>query len=326
MRDKTKKHDRIKMAAKVAAILIVAIFVLSVIFKIMAYNSGSGAVSIKRSWAVPRTAGMMEKSATVSSGNAMKPAVAPGAQLAVSDSGSSTGNNIQQKVVKNGNVDMQVSSADQAAAKITQIAKDNGGDVYSSNFYQNLVNSKSGQITVRVPANNFDQAFSDIKKVGTLVVRESTSDQDVTAQYVDLQAQLKNAQAEEDAYTKLLDKAQKMEDIMSITDQLSNVRGQIEGLQGQIRYMDSQTDMATISANISEDSNVVVMDNSWRPWQVVKDSASMLIKSIQGGINFLIRLIIQVIPILLLYAIIIFILYEIGRAIYLKTKKKNGRR
>ena len=56
---------------------------------------------------------------------------------------------------------------------------------------------KSGTITIKVPVANFEKAFAQLKKVASLVVRESTSGQDVTEQYVDLQARLKNKQEEE---------------------------------------------------------------------------------------------------------------------------------
>jgi hypothetical protein len=115
-----------------------------------------------------------------------------------------------------------------------------------------------------------------------------------------------------------------MDDILSITQQLSQVRGEIESLQGRIRFMNSQTDMASISISLTEDTNVTIAD-SWRPWQVVKESINALIKNIQEGISFLIRLVIEVVPMLILYGIIIFAFYRIGRVIYGKFRKKNTR-
>jgi len=330
MKEKTKNNGLIKKAIRIGVIAIIAITALSIILGLLGNNFRPRPISLRQSFAVPQSAGLSGKSVGVTSDNAVvSPSARSGAgvmqqnsQPMATDSGN---NSVEKKVVKNGDIDMRVKSADDAAGKITQIAKDNGGDVFSSNFYQSGSNSRNGYVTVKVPANNFDQAFNDIKKVGVIVTRESTSGTDVTAQYVDLQSQLTNAQAEEQAYLKLLNQAQKMEDILSITTQLSDVRGQIETLQGQMRYMDSQTDMAAISVNLSEDTNITVMD-SWRPWQIVKESANALIKSVQAWINFLIRLIIQVIPVLILYGIIIFVFYKLGRLIYLKFKKKSVRK
>lgn len=229
---------------------------------------------------------------------------------------------IDKKIIKNGQLNLRVDSVDKAAEKITQIAKDNEGDVFSSSFSQYKANAKSGYITLKVPFKNFEKAFGEIKKSAIVVITESTSGQDVTEQYTDLQAQLKNKQAEEQSYIKLLDRAQKMEDILSITSQLSSVRGEIEVLQGRIRLMDAQTDMATINVNLSEDVSVTIVD-SWRPWQVVKESTRELVKSVQGWIDFIIRLIIKVIPVLLLYGLILYIFYRIGKALYSRYRKKD---
>jgi galactitol-specific phosphotransferase system IIB component len=242
--------------------------------------------------------------------------------MAVTDASGGAVPAVDKKIIKNGNLNLRVDSVDKAAEKITEIAKSNGGDVFSSNFNQYKTSSKSGNITLKVPFKNFEKTFGEVKKVAIVVVTESTTGQDVTEQYTDLQAQLKNKQAEEQSYVRLLDQAQKMDDIIAITRQLSVTRGEIERLQGRIRLMDAQTDMATISVSLSEDVSVTIVD-SWRPWQVVKESTRELVKSVQDWIDFIIRLIIKVIPVLLLYGLILYIFYRIGKALYRKFWKKE---
>jgi hypothetical protein len=227
-----------------------------------------------------------------------------------------------KKVIKNGNLTLKVDSADNASSKISQIAKDNGGEVFSSNFYETPKKIKNGSITVKVPVTNFEKTFSELKKVATLVVQESTSGQDVTEEYTDLQSQLKNKQAEEEQFVKILGQAQKIQDILDVTRELSRVRGEIEMLQGRIKFLNSQTDMASIFVSLSEDANITVID-SWRPWQVVKDSVNALIKKVQGFVNFVIILVITAIPLILLYALLVYVIYWIGRKIYLKIKDRQ---
>ena len=228
----------------------------------------------------------------------------------------------EKKIIKNGDLNLKVDSADKAAEKISEIAKNNKGEVFSTSFYQTSNNVKSGTITIKVPVANFEKAFAEVKDVAALVIRESISGQDVTEEYIDIQAQLKNRQAEEQSYIKILDRAQKIQDVLDVTQQLSRVRGNIEQLQGRIKYLESQTDMSTISANVTEDENITVID-SWRPWQVVKESFNSLIKVIQGLIDFIIRLVIILIPFLLIWALIIWGIYKGGKKIYLKIKNRN---
>jgi len=229
---------------------------------------------------------------------------------------------MDKKIIKNGNLSLKVDNADKASASVTKIAKDNGGEVASSNFRQSGANVKSGNITVKVPVANFEKTFSDLKKVASLVISESTSGTDVTEQYVDLQAQLKNKQTEEEAFTRIMAQAQKIDDILAVQKELSRVRGQIEQFQGRIKYLESQTDMSTITISLTEDANISIVDR-WRPWQVVKESASVLIKKVQGFVDFVIKLVILVLPVLLLYALLVLLVYKIGKKIYFKFKKKD---
>lgn len=225
-----------------------------------------------------------------------------------------------KKIIKNGSLDLKVDSADGASREISNIAKANGGEVFSSNFYQTAKKVKSGTITVKVPVANFEKTFADLKKVASLVMRESTSGNDVTEQYADLQGQLKNKQAEEQQFQNILGQAQKISDILEVTQQLSRVRGEVERLQGRIKFMDSQTDMSSIAISLSEDENITFAD-SWRPWQVVKETFNALFKDLQKFINFVIVLVIRVIPIIILYALIALVVWVIGRKIYLRVRK-----
>jgi hypothetical protein len=104
-----------------------------------------------------------------------------------------------------------------------------------------------------------------------------------------------------------------------VTQQLYRVRGEIEQLQGRMKYMESQTDMSSITVSLSEDQNITVAD-SWRPWQVIKEAFNALFKDIQGFVDFVIVLIIRVIPNIILYTLILGLLFWIGKKIYFRIK------
>jgi len=167
-----------------------------------------------------------------------------------------------------------------------------------------------------VPYNNFDAAFSEIKKVATQVVSEASNAQDITAEYIDLEARLKNTQAEEVSFVALLNRSGKIEEILAVTREVARVRGEIEQLQGQMRYLNSQTDMSTITANLTEDVEIATASQDWRPWQVIKISVKRLITSGQNFIDGLIAFLIVVLPMLIIYGLIIWLIYYVGRKIY----------
>lgn len=226
---------------------------------------------------------------------------------------------IDKKIIRTGSLDLKVGNADDASGKISQIAADNGGEVFSSNFYQSGKNVKSGTIEVKVPVDKFEKTFTEIKKIASLVVRESTSGQDVTMEYADLAIRLRNKQAEEQSFLQILNRSGKIEDVLAATREVARVRGEIESLQGQIKYMESQTDKSTIVVSLTEDTSITFTD-TWRPWQFVKETFNGLFKDLQGVVNFLIVLVIRIIPVVILYILILLGLYWAGRKIYLKIK------
>ena len=230
---------------------------------------------------------------------------------------------VEKKVIKNGSLTAKVVNIDNSVKDIEAIAKSNSGEVFSTNFYQNANKAKSGTIVVKVPVTNFEKAFAELKKVASVVVRESTSGQDVTQEYTDLQSQLKNKQAEEQAFASILSRSGQIDDVLKVTKELARVRGEIEVLQGQIKYLNSQIDMSQISLNLSEDENITVTD-TWRPGQIIKDAVNSLIQKIQKFLSFIIVLVIIIIPILALYLLLFYIFYLIGKKIYRKIRKKNN--
>lgn len=223
------------------------------------------------------------------------------------------------KIIKIGSLNLKVSSADSAAERIAQIAIDNGGEVFSSNFSQSSKNIKSGTIRIKVPVNNFEKTFAEIKTVATLVVRESTSGTDVTMEYVDLQIQIKNKQAEEQSFLAILDRAGRIEDVLAVTREVAGVRNEIESMQGQMKFLESQTDKSSIDVSLTEDENITFTD-SWRPWQTIKESFNALLRDIQSFVNFVIALVFRIIPIIILYVLIFGLIYWLGKKIYFKIK------
>ncbi len=228
---------------------------------------------------------------------------------------------VDKKIIKTGSLDLKVEKADSAAEAITNLAKRNKGEVSNSYFSQSSRGIKSGYIVIRVPFQNFETVFNEIKKVGTEVQSEASNAQDITEEYIDLEARLKNKRAEEQSYVALLSRSGKIEEVLAVTEEIARVRGEIEQLDGQMRYLNSQTDMSTITVNLSEDVEITPVSQDWRPWQVIKTSVKQLIVSSQNFIDGLIRFIIVVLPILLIWALIIWLIYLLGRKIYRKFKK-----
>ncbi len=306
------KKKLLIILAIAGAVIIVAITALSLIGSQM----GAGTSDNLRGGTA------YEKSAPMRASSGMLAAVPSSGEEAIQSS-DENGVSSEKKVIKSGDLTLKITDADKAVSQITEIAKANGGDIFSSDLYEGTNNEKSGTITVKVPVANFEKSFSEIKKAASLVVRESISGQDVTEQYTDLQSRLKNKQAEEQAFAAILQRSGEIDDVLKVTKELARVRGEIEVLQGRIKLLESQTDMSTITAQISEDTQITITDK-WRPFQTAKDSLGNLFKDIQKFVNFAIILLIRVIPVIIIYLVFIWVIYLIGRKIYRKVREKKN--
>jgi hypothetical protein len=110
---------------------------------------------------------------------------------------------------------------------------------------------RSGVISFMVPAANFDATIDALNNLGR-VQSEHITGQDVSAQYVDLQARLANEEAQRDAMLALLGQAKTITDIINVQNQLGQITQQIEQLKGQIQYLDHNTAYSTIAVTLVE--------------------------------------------------------------------------
>jgi hypothetical protein len=162
-----------------------------------------------------------------------------------------SGADIDRKIIKNGYMTLEVNDIPEAIAGITRVANELNGYVVSSDQSGNK-DITYGRIAIRVPSDRFDKALDRLHKLAVNVPNESTQSQDVTEEYTDLQAQLRNLEATEAQYLELLKKAEKVEDILAVQRELSNVRGQIEQIKGRIQYLERTSDMALIEVNLQK--------------------------------------------------------------------------
>jgi hypothetical protein len=225
--------------------------------------------------------------------------------------------NAGQFVIKRGEITMQVASATEAATKISELASSLQGSTLTKALNKNLDGQLSGYVTVQVPAEQFDSAFSQIKTIGTEVTSENVSAEDVTEQVIDIEIRLKNSRAEEQSYLSVLAKAETVEDILSVQSYLSQVRQTIEQLEAQQKYLSTQTTYSVITVYISEETTVKIGGQEFRPWQAAVDAVQLVINGFQAFIIALIQILIIAVASLVPAGIV----YLIGRALYRKFKK-----
>lgn len=159
---------------------------------------------------------------------------------------------------------------DKKYAKIAEIATRYGGYVVSGDSRTVGDELRNGSITIRVAnANdNFTKAQAEIDGLGT-VTSKKISGQDVTEEYVDLQSRLRNAEAQEAQYLALMQRAQTIEEILTVQARLDEVRSEIEQIKGRMKYMEGRTDFATITIDLRETRDGEEPDDDDTDWGFV---------------------------------------------------------
>ncbi len=228
---------------------------------------------------------------------------------------------VEKKVIKNGSLRLKVENTEDSAEKIKNIAKQYKGEVANVNLYRQGKNGLGGNLTVKVPVDQFESAMKAIKAVGDQVLSESISGSDVTEEYVDLQAQIRNKKAEEETFRNLLERSGKLDDVLSVTREVARVRGEIDRLEGRIKFMESQTDMSRIDVSLVEYEQVANTPIKWKPARVAQKALHNLVLNSQKTINGVIYFIIATLPVLIIIALVIFILYKVVKIIIKKILK-----
>src|SRR2546430_3850275 len=148
------------------------------------------------------------------------------------------------------------------------IASGLGGDVLNLS-QTGTADTRSATLTIRVPSSRFGDALQQLKSLEGEVQTSGVSAQDVTDQFVDLQARLTAKQAEEQRYIAILNRANTIDEILKVDASLGSVRTQIEQLTAQINSIKNRTDFSTISMSISTLS-VLPGDTTTKAWDPSK--------------------------------------------------------
>lgn len=163
-------------------------------------------------------------------------------------------NGTQQQVITTSDLTLQSDHPEEAAEEISQVAQRLGGSVESLSTYQASGDAPAGaSLTVRVPSDQLDAAIDQFAKIGE-VVSQTRSAQDVTTEYVDLEARIKALETSVKRLTDLMAGAATTSELIEAEGALTQRQQELDGLRAQLKALEGQVSEATIWATITASS------------------------------------------------------------------------
>lgn len=221
----------------------------------------------------------------------------------------------QQLVVVTGRLQLIANDVDTVAETITSIANTHGGYIAQSTS-QFDGTKKTFNIQIHIPAEKFDAAFVQTKKLGIQVLGEDINRKDITEEYIDLEGRLRGLQATSDQLKAFLEKAKTVDEALKVNVELGRIQEQIEQVTGRKKYLESQVQFATIDIIVSEKStNPIAPTFSWQPPATVEKAWQFLMGLVYFTGDVLIWVVIVGLPIGL-------VLWGIGKLLRRTFKRK----
>ena len=208
-------------------------------------------------------------------------------------------------VIKTATVDLEVGDGDlqETLQNATTTAEKYGGFVVSTTVRE-AREHPGGTVVLRIPAARFADALSDLESMGK-VRSESVSGQDVSQEFIDLQARLRNYVAQETVLLKLMDEAQNVVDTIRVQNELQRTQLEIERLRGRITFLDDQTSMSTIELRVAEEGAVADPPGEFqKAWERAKDGLVAVIASLISSLGV-------VVPLALLALLVVFVVSKL---------------
>jgi Domain of unknown function (DUF4349) len=157
------------------------------------------------------------------------------------------------RIVREGTMRVEVDEGrfDRAFNQVVAAAARHGGTVLASDASSDDAGLTSGSVTVRVPADSYDALLTSVAEIGEVRERSITS-QDVSGEFVDLEARLRHNEAQERFYLSLLERAEGVEDAIAVQQRVSEIQQTIEQIRGRLTFLEERTSFSRLTVELYE--------------------------------------------------------------------------
>ncbi len=157
-----------------------------------------------------------------------------------------------RKIIYRAKIELAVEDFEPVPSAVAELVKKVDGYVADSTLGGTPGIARQGTWKVRVPVARFDEFVASAKGIGELITA-STQSEDVSEEYFDIEARIRNKTKEEERILKLLEeRTGKLADVIEVERELSRVREETERMQGRIRMLADLTTFTTVDISVSE--------------------------------------------------------------------------
>ncbi len=232
-----------------------------------------------------------------------------------------------RRIIYTASLVLVVEDPETAAPMIAQLAAQLDGYIVSSNLYR--VNGRlRGTLSLRVPQDRFEEALTRLRALAVRVDQETRQTQDVTTEYVDLQARLTNLEATEEELRALLTevrkRSQRASDVLEVYRELTRVREEIERIKGRIQMLDRLTSYATIEVTLVPYELREPIAERWDPRVTLYRAWGTLVRGVQLVVDGLIYALVVGAPVLVVLTVPVGGLYFIGRWVWRRIRRPKA--
>ena len=201
-------------------------------------------------------------------GGAAMQETASGPEMAVArEPGPITEGVFDRLVVKTAEIGIRAGDVRGSAEEARRAAERFGGEVLSSRIYVGS-GPVSADLVLSVPSGEFEVALDELRGLGDRVTTDTVEGQDVTEEFVDLESRERNLLAAEESLLTLYDRAESVEDTLTVERELTDIRGQIEEVQGRIRYLERRTATSEIVLHLEPVVAPAPAKETWSAYSV----------------------------------------------------------
>ncbi len=228
---------------------------------------------------------------------------------------------VERKIIRNADLSLESEEPEIAQQKITAIAEGKGGFVIQSTQRGTDVTSvKRDTVTMslRVPSAKFNESLDEIRKTASRVVVETVNGQDVTEEFIDIEARLKVKKALEEQFLEIMKRSNSVADALNVQREISNVRTEIEQIEGRKRFLENQSSLSTIKVSLQTPKAIAGSSKGFI--YRLTDSVSSGLDFALSFVLFLVSALIALLP-LLLFVVLPFVL--LIRYFFRRRKARN---